>query len=571
MADPDPTTSTNPHIYTLSEAHSERVESFATMEEAARAFADADATLHPRVIESSENGARTLARTVTIGEEVHKSAPRLETLQGDRDEAFWVAYHARETEKQEGDPEKEINASGKKTQSETAPNADPTPDSVAEPDTPQPGKSPDERFALPASFQERFILTKEQDRQELFRSYDDTRPAISDRGDSLRTKNADRGTAMDMIELAAHRSWSSMKVTGPEEFRREMWIEGTAQGIRVQGYRPNDKDRAEADRRAELIGERSIERTDRERHATGEPNTGVRPGAQRHGAENSNVVPMIDYQQGLKGKITGIGDAPYRDREGATPTPFVSLELADGRPHKLWGVGLPDMIDKHDLSVGDHATIYDNGRKAVTVKERDPKTGEEREKQTFRREWGAREIERAPEQVKPGVEPVQKRDVAVIETTSNPTKAAAETASPPVGDNGSTAPPKQEQDPDPLAERLIQKEAAQDPALRGAASVLAHLDAELRAAGISEKDRTTFRDHASRELADGLRAGRQYDVQRLPNVTTEQQKRAKSLTARDVAQIIESAKVRTPPQIQDTTRNFSRSRENSPQSSGRER
>lgn len=387
-------------------------------------------------------------------------------------------------------------------------------DGSVEPDAPQPAKTPEERFALPPSFDDRFILTRELGRQDMYRYYDDMRPAISDRGDSLHTRNADRSTAMDMVELASHRGWSSMKVRGPEDFRREMWIEATAQGIRVQGYRPNDKDRAEADRRAELIGERVIERTDQGNRTNGKQHGGKgQSGNPENGA--SNVVPMIDYQKGIEGKITGIGTAPYRDRDGASSTPYVALELADGRIHKLWGVALPDMIDRHELKVGDKATIYDDGRKAVTVKSRDPKTGEEREIQTFRREWGARDIDHAPrENIR--VEPVQKHDEAVVETSH----------------------------PDRLEDRLKQKDAAGDPQLRGAASILALLDAEMRAAGIPEKDRATVRDLAASELAKGIRYGRQYDVQKLPNVSIAQQMAAKALTSKDVSRIIEQARVK---------------------------
>lgn len=397
--------------------------------------------------------------------------------------------------------------------------ASPTPSNVlegsVEPDAPQPAKTPEERFALPPSFEDRFILTREDNRQDMYRAYDDMRPAISDRGDSLHTRNADRCTAMDMIELAAHRGWSSMKVKGPEDFRREMWIEATAQGIRVQGYRPNDKDRAEADRRAELIGERVIERTDAGKDVNGtRSETEAEPGGKTKAA--SNVVPMIDYQKGIVGKITGIGTAPYRDRDGASSTPYVALELADGRAHKLWGVALPDMIDRHELKVGDRATIYDDGRKAVTVKSRDPKTGEERDIQTFRREWGARDIERARSLEEDSVEPVQKRDDAVLETIH----------------------------PDRLEDRLKQKDAAGDPKLRGAASILAKLDAEMRAAGVPEKDRATVRDLAASELVKGIREGRQYDVQKLPNVSIAQQMVTKSLSPRDVSRIIEQARIK---------------------------
>lgn len=519
MSDTDTIVETIERMFTLSEAHSDRVKHFATAAEAGRAFAEADAKMRPIVIESSGKGARRIAGTVIVLNEAQKSVPALVSLNAELpDREFWAGFHAREAEKTAGaqNQDSEKRAPKQEPRPDAKTKSDMAPEGIAEPITQRPPMSPEDRFTLPASFPERFILTRETNRQDMYRAYDDTRPAISDRGDSLHTRNADRSTAMDMIELAAHRGWLSMKVRGPEDFRREMWIEATAQGIRVQGYRPNDKDRAEADRRAEMIGERVIERTDRGRSANGAQNGA---GGQRGNPENgtSNVVPMIDYQKGIEGKITGIGAAPYRDREGASSTPYLALELADGRTHKLWGVALPDMIDRYELKIGDRATIFDDGRKAVTVKSLDPKTGKERDIETFRREWGARDIKRTVSQDKDRIDPVQQRDESVIETVH----------------------------PDRLEERLKQKDAAGDPQLRGAASILALLDAEMRAAGIPEKDCTIVRDLASSELARGIREGRKYDVQKLPNVSIAQQLAAKALTPKDVSRIIEQTRIQS--------------------------
>ena len=69
----------------------------------------------------------------------------------------------------------------------------------------------------------------------------------------------------------------------------------------------------------------------------------------------------------------------------------------------------------------------------------------------------------------------------------------------------------------------------------------------MLAAGVPEKDRMTVRDLASSELAKGLRDGRQYDVQRLPNVSIAQQMAAKSLTSENVSKFIEQARVRALP------------------------
>jgi len=568
------------HNFELSYAHSDDKHSYATAGEAGKAFADADAKLAPRIIESRDNSARTLANIGRIGDEYYKQVPSLDTVRADNpresDVQFWSAYHDRIAEQArannspaiDGAPielkepesrgtDNERKADGKETGKEAQPVMSPAidnaPEGSAEPEKPQPEQSRDEKFALPMSFEERFILTRETNRQEMFRSYDDKRPAISDRGDSLHTKNADRSTAMDMIELAAHRGWSSMKVKGPEEFRREMWIEGTAQGIEVKGYRPNDKDRAEAARRAELIGERVIERIDQDRGA-GSRQTGAAPQSENQAKAQSNVVPMINYKDGLEGKITDIGTAPYRDREGASPTPYVALELADGRSHKLWGVGLPDMLDKNQLKEGDKATIYDNGQKAVTVKEKDPKTGVMKDKDTFRREWGARDIERAPEREGNRVVPVQKRDEPVIESAEPPAakKEGPAVTTQPDADNGAKHHQEQQRPSDRLEERLKHKDAANSPQLRGAASTLALIEAEMRAQGIPEKDRQQVREHAANELANGLRVGRQYDVQRLPNVSAAQQAAARGISAKNVSQIIEQARVRTPPNVAAT-------------------
>ncbi len=129
---------------------------------------------------------------------------------------------------------------------------------IAEPLDAPPRESPD-RFAAPASFADRFLITKAKDRQELYRSHDAGLPAIVDTSNRLVTRAADRATAIDMIDLAAHRGWQSLRVKGPEDFRREMWIEASARGIRTEGYRPADRDSdsEEAWRRTEIIAERT--------------------------------------------------------------------------------------------------------------------------------------------------------------------------------------------------------------------------------------------------------------------------------------------------------------------------
>ena len=242
----------------------------------------------------------------------------------------------------------------------------------------------------PSSYYERFVVTKQGDTQEFYRHYDDARAAIIDSGDQLSTKAADKATALDMVNLAAHRGWESMKVTGPQDFRREMWIEGAAKGIKVEGYKPNERDIEEAARRGEMERPRSITRldgpTDQTRPATSDLTRAQVPGTQ-----------SIDTQKGVRGEILEHGSRPYRDRDGAAVSPYVRLQLPDGRTHDVWGVGLSKTIAEHDLKPGDTVTLSSPRSEQVTVTTRDPQTNALVEKQGARRVWDAQDITRGPQ------------------------------------------------------------------------------------------------------------------------------------------------------------------------------
>lgn len=493
--------------FTLSYAHNDKEEHFTSAAAAGRAFADADSRQNPRVIEPTDKGARTVARTVTIGTDIQKSVPTLDSVRKDladlnRDGAapsrmtqtnmdFWTGYHDRVAEK--AHPEK--------------PPADQS--SISPSETPM-TKPDQDRFDLPVSYHDRFLVTKAKGQQDLYRSYDDSRPAIIDKGDQLSTRNADRGTAMDMIELASHRGWQSLKAKGPEEFRREMWVEGTAQGLKVQGYRPTEKDQEEANRRSQMIGERAIERTDR---------TPLLANAKTPDRKDQPTAPRQSYSDGISGKITDIGTAPYRNREGADPVSFVALTTKAGKKERIWSVTLPAALEKHDLKVGDRATFFSPGVEPVTYKTKDQKTGEEVERQGHRRLWDAKDIE---------------RETQPQRATQGKSAAKATTKEMRMADK------QREQDTksDRLEDRIKRYEPG-DRAAKGPASVLAHMDARLRAEGVSEKDRETARDHAAKLLSQGMKAGRQIPVQKLANVTKEQETQVRPDTAKEIRPVPE--------------------------------
>ncbi|MBY6141955.1 hypothetical protein KUV26_21185 [Leisingera daeponensis] len=407
-------------------------------------------------------------------------------------------------------------------------------DGEIEPDHPAPQHAQDQsRFGMPRSFEERFLITKHANQRELFRAYDDERPAIVDKGDKLSTGNADRSTAMDMIELAAHRSWQGIKARGPEDFRREMWIEGTAHGMQVQGYRPSEQDRKESDRRAQLIGDRVIERLDdakssHARHSSPAPSASA--GDRHDNGKTTNVIDMPNYEKGVRGSITETGTAPYRDRKGAKDTPFVELELASGQKHKVWGVSLPDIIRVNRLQVGDTATLRSAGTQTVALQIKDPKTGEISERDVQRRNWVAEGIERAEAKSRKPAETAVKMNEPLLadQVPVAPVGPAAQKSN-----LEASGMPGKDREQHPAADRLedrIRHFEPGDEQVKGAASIVAKTDAALRHAGVPEEDRERALSNLAGNLAESLRAGKTFDVQKLPNVTREQEAEAEKLS-----------------------------------------
>lgn len=568
----------NPMKFSFSEGRSGRSAQYATAREAAREFADADPAEIPRVSERIGNAVRTVAHTVAVNNERGKSVPSLESVlsdsanvgqdgvaksqMGKTNIAFWTAFHERMKEKEQVVFAEPIILQEPLSESLVAP----------DPDVKMPDR--DDRFSRPMGFDDRFVVTHRAIGQDLYRSYDDKRPAIEDQGDILKTKNADRATAMDMVQLVAHRGWSKMNVKGPEEFRREFWIEGAAQGIEVKGYRPSDKDRAEADRRAELVGYRIVERADGQerKQTTASQSSGQKNTASMGGKnDKDNVVELPNYDKGVSGTISGIGNAPYMGREGASSTPFVTLDLADGRSHKLWGVGLPSMIADNGLNVGDKATITSAGKKAVTVEKTDEKTGEIKQIDTYRREWAATDITRA--QIKTASE-VKRPEIGVKQDEPQPTKPnratdnslieSADKVRTPLDlsrkepltarDEPQSGKPDAVKDknlaetshprgsPDratELEDRMKSSQAGRDPVVQGAASRLSLMEAELKAQGVDREDINNALSNARTQMSRELASGKKIPVERLANVTRKQEHDARKIVRTERSRTIE--------------------------------
>ena len=88
---------------------------------------------------------------------------------------------------------------------------------------------------------------------------DQSSVAFEDRKNALHTSRQDEKTIKAMLDLAQSKGWSSIKLKGTEEFKREAWLEASIRGIETKGYTPTEKDLADLKIRQELRTNNQVE------------------------------------------------------------------------------------------------------------------------------------------------------------------------------------------------------------------------------------------------------------------------------------------------------------------------
>lgn len=95
---------------------------------------------------------------------------------------------------------------------------------------------------VPADLDSRFLRVGDK----LYRSAHDKQPVATITPDRIKAK--DRDSLPDLIRLAKENGWTAIKVSGDAEFQRAAYLAASAQGIKVDGYKPDDKTKAAAER-----------------------------------------------------------------------------------------------------------------------------------------------------------------------------------------------------------------------------------------------------------------------------------------------------------------------------------
>ncbi len=76
-----------------------------------------------------------------------------------------------------------------------------------------------------------------------------TDASFRDQGRRLTTPRSDPNVIGDLVEIARHRGWTTVTVSGAKSFRRQSWLAGRTIGLDVRGYRPTQRDVQALDRR----------------------------------------------------------------------------------------------------------------------------------------------------------------------------------------------------------------------------------------------------------------------------------------------------------------------------------
>lgn len=107
------------------------------------------------------------------------------------------------------------------------------------------GKGGDRRrrtMDVPADLDSRFLRVG----NKLYRSPHDKEPIATISPDRIKAK--DRESLPDLIRLAKENGWTSLRIDGDAEFKRAAYLAASAQGLTIDGYHPDAKTKAAADR-----------------------------------------------------------------------------------------------------------------------------------------------------------------------------------------------------------------------------------------------------------------------------------------------------------------------------------
>lgn len=217
-------------------------------------------------------------------------------------------------------------------------------------------------YKVPASVRSRYL---EAENQFFFRDGKDKKDkmAFEDRGRKMVTAYNDPDVARSLVEIAEAKGWGKIKVTGHDDFKREVWLQAQLKGIEVAGYKPKEVDLARLKEEQAALRKNGIEQDDGRDKSKGKSSERVPDD------EKAYQTPGYDKAENFRGKLMEHGRAPYDFDDKNDPNYYVKIETANGTKIH-WGVDLGRAMENAASKIGDLIELERLGKRPVTVDEK---------------------------------------------------------------------------------------------------------------------------------------------------------------------------------------------------------
>ena len=167
--------------------------------------------------------------------------------------------------------------------------------------------------------------------------FDDQTVAFVDRGTRLTAETENKAVLRDLIAIAEVRGWQTVTVRGTASFRRAAWREAAEAGLKVNGYKPTERELTAAN----AARDRQVRPGDAPRADLAPTISGAAERTET--AENGREAAKAEI---LFGKLVTHGAAPYRDDPQNGMSYFVTIQDLAGNLRTQWGVGFREAMQR---------------------------------------------------------------------------------------------------------------------------------------------------------------------------------------------------------------------------------
>jgi len=198
----------------------------------------------------------------------------------------------------------------------------------------------DGNHAIPERLASRYLRVKNQ------YYFQDKTLAFEDSGKQLKVETENVTVIRDAIAIAEDRNWQTIKISGSDNFKQQVWREASLKGLEVVGYKPTPLEVAELEKSKAALGAK----------------------------QQGGATAPRDRDGMIVGTLLDHGPDHYKHDPNQGKSYFVKLEV-DGKEVTKWGADLKRAFkdSQSKPAVGDKIILESVGQEQVSIgtKERD--------------------------------------------------------------------------------------------------------------------------------------------------------------------------------------------------------